>query len=714
VEYVEPNYVVHAMDTPNDPMYNQLWGLPKISAPSAWDISTGSAANVVGVVDTGIDYNHPDLAANVWSAPSAFTVTISGNSITCPTGSHGFNAITNTCDPMDDNNHGTHVSGTIGAVGNNNAGVAGVNWAGSIMGLKFLSASGSGYTSDAIEAIEFAIQAKQAFGAGANVMVLSNSWGGGGYSQSLLNEINKANTAGMLFVAAAGNSAANNDRTANYPSNYNAPNVVAVAATDSNDRLASFSNYGATTVDLGAPGVGIVSTIPGGNYASYSGTSMATPHVSGAAALVLSKCTLDTAGLKADILNNVDPVSSLAGKTLTGGRLDVNKAIRACIAPTTSTTTTLIASPTSSTYGDPVTFTATVTPSGGSGTPTGTVTFYDGGSSLGARTLSGGTASLTTSALSGGSHSITATYGGDSSFSGSTSQSPSYMVAQAPTSTSLTSTLTNSQFGQTVTFTATVSSSTTTPAGTVTFLDGSTALGTGTLNSGSASFSTSTLAVGSHSITATYDGNSNYQASTSNSISLSVSKATSTTSLSSSPNPSTVGQSVTFTATVSPAAATGLVTFSDGSTTLGSANLISGKASFSTSSLSVGSHTIKATYSGDTNVIGSTSPTITQVVNSADFSISASPSSRTVSRGSTASYTITITRISGFAGSISLGVTGQPSGSTVSFSANPVTNTRSTLSVRTRSSTPRGTYTLTITGTSGSLSHTTTVTLTVR
>ena len=185
------------------------------------------------------------------------------------------------------------------------------------MGLKFLSASGSGTTSGAINAIEFAIQAKQL--AGANVRVLSNSWGGGGFSQALLDEINKANTAGILFVAAAGNSARNNDATANYPSNYNAPNVVAVAATDNQDRLASFSNYGATQVDLGAPGVDIYSTIRNGNYAWFDGTSMATPHVSGAAALVLAACTLDTAALKANLLANVDPVASLAGRTVTGG-----------------------------------------------------------------------------------------------------------------------------------------------------------------------------------------------------------------------------------------------------------------------------------------------------------------------------------------------------------------------------------------------------------
>ena len=303
VVYVEPNYIMHAALLPNDPSFSSLWGLRNtgqvingvagtpgadISATSAWDISTGSRANVVAVIDTGVDYNHPDLAANVWSAPSAFTVTIGSLNITCPAGSHGFNAITNTCDPLDDNNHGSHVSGTIGAVGNNGVGVVGVNWTASIMGSKFLNSAGSGTTANAINAIEFTIQAKQIFGANANVRVLSNSWGGGGFSQALLDEINKANTNNMLFAAAAGNNSSNNDTTPFYPADYNAPNVVAVAATNNQDQLASFSNFGRNTVHLGAPGVDVLSTTTNNTYSTFSGTSMATPHVAGGVALTLS------------------------------------------------------------------------------------------------------------------------------------------------------------------------------------------------------------------------------------------------------------------------------------------------------------------------------------------------------------------------------------------------------------------------------------------
>jgi subtilisin family serine protease len=343
VAYVEPNYLWHATVSPSDPQFPNLWGLRNVGqnvggagtagadihASSAWGIATGSRANVVTVVDTGVDYTHPDLAANMWTAPAAFTVNIGGTAITCPAGSHGFNAITRTCDPMDDNNHGTHVSGTIGGAGNNSMGVTGVNWTASVMGTKFLDSTGSGSTSDAVNAIEFAIQAKSRFGSAANVRVLSNSWGGSGFSQVLLDEINKANTNGMLFVAAAGNNGSNNDTTPTYPASFSAPSIVTVAATDNTDRLASFSNFG-QSVHLAAPGVLILSTTIGNSYQYFSGTSMATPHVSGAAALILSRCALDTASLKTLILNSVDAVAGLAGQVSTGGRLNVDRALRTC------------------------------------------------------------------------------------------------------------------------------------------------------------------------------------------------------------------------------------------------------------------------------------------------------------------------------------------------------------------------------------------------
>ncbi len=337
VTLAEPDFIVSTIATPNDPNFSQQWdmlntGTPgaDIGATLAWSVSTGSTANVIGIVDTGIDYTHPDLAANVWSAPAQFTVSLSWGSITCPAGSHGYNAVARTCNPSDDNQHGTHVSGTIGASGNNSLGVAGINWTTRIMALKFLDATGSGSVSDAIDAIEFGLQAKNIFGSAANLRVLSNSWGGSGFSQALLNEINKANSADVLFVVAAGNSASNDDTTPSYPASYNAANLVTVAATTSTDALASYSNFGKATVHLGAPGSNILSTLPGSAYGSLSGTSMATPHVSGAAMLLLSKCTLNTAALRNALLSNVDVISSLQNITVTGGRLNVNKAIHSC------------------------------------------------------------------------------------------------------------------------------------------------------------------------------------------------------------------------------------------------------------------------------------------------------------------------------------------------------------------------------------------------
>jgi subtilisin family serine protease len=362
VLYAEPNYIVTTVDAPssmppNDPLFSQQWDLSNtgqnggvagadIEAVRAWGITTGSRSTVVGVVDTGIDYTHPDLQANVWSAPSPFTVTFApGDSITCPAGSHGYDALLNTCDPMDQNDHGTHASGTIGASGDNDVGIAGVNWTASILGLRFMDATGAGTVSNAVRAVDFAILLKATLPAAANVRVLSNSWGGSGFSQTLLDAINAANNAGILFVAAAGNNSTNLDSSPTYPASYDAANEIAVAATDDTDALASFSNYGRNTVQLGAPGVNILSTVMGGTWQSLSGTSMATPHASGAAALVLSACTLSTSALKQTLLNNVDQIPALASTTSTGGRLNVYRAVHSCAAQAATPGFTLAAAP---------------------------------------------------------------------------------------------------------------------------------------------------------------------------------------------------------------------------------------------------------------------------------------------------------------------------------------------------------------------------------
>jgi subtilisin family serine protease len=311
IEYAECNYRQFALVTPNDPMYPQQWGFPKINAPTAWSRITQAPNVIVAMIDTGISLTHPDLQANLWTNPAPTFGDV-----------HGANFVpaTPTGNPDDDNHHGTHTAGTVGAVTNNGTGVAGTAWRVQLMALKFLDANGSGSTANAIRAINYGIQHK------ADIM--SNSWGGGGFSQALSDAINAANQAGILFVAAAGNSANNNDANAFFPCNYNLPNIICVAATDQSDNLASFSNFGAKTVHLGAPGVDILSTLPGASYGNLSGTSMATPHVAGAAALLKgAHPTWKAADLKQQILSTVDPLSSLQGKTTTGGRLDLGRAL---------------------------------------------------------------------------------------------------------------------------------------------------------------------------------------------------------------------------------------------------------------------------------------------------------------------------------------------------------------------------------------------------
>ena len=327
IAYAEPNYIFRINETPNDPRFTELYGLNNtgqtggtvdadIDAAQAWDVFTGSSNVLIGVIDTGVDYTHPDLAANIWTNPGE----IPGNGIDDDQNGyvddvHGYDFVNNDGDPMDDNGHGTHCSGTIGAVGMNGIGVVGVNWNVKILACKFLSASGSGNAADAIEALNYATM--------MGVRLTSNSWGGGGFSQALLDAINAADAAGVLFVAAAGNAAANTDMSPNYPSTYPSSNIIAVAATDHNDNLATFSNYGVTTVDLAAPGVNILSTTPGNTYSVFSGTSMATPHVAGVLGLIFGRFpNMGHLEAKALLLNAVDPKPNLAGKCVTGGRLN--------------------------------------------------------------------------------------------------------------------------------------------------------------------------------------------------------------------------------------------------------------------------------------------------------------------------------------------------------------------------------------------------------
>jgi subtilisin family serine protease len=320
---------------PNDPMLLDQWALKNvgqeggkvgsdINAEKAWQVTHGSEDVVVAVLDTGVDYTHSDLVSNMWQRPDSvppYTDSDLGpvNDI------DGFNAVNNAADPMDENGHGTHCSGIIGAEGDNGIGISGVNWNVKIMPLKFLGRGGFGTTKDAIEAINYAVDRKQN---GVNIRIISASWGSTMYSKALEDAIRAAGEQGILFVAAAGNSSTDNDKRHHYPSNYDLPNVISVAALDRNDELASFSNFGAKTVHVAAPGKEIVSTWIKNTFREASGTSMATPYVSGVAALIIaSKPNISLDDLRGRLLKATDPLDSLNGKVVSGGRINAAKAL---------------------------------------------------------------------------------------------------------------------------------------------------------------------------------------------------------------------------------------------------------------------------------------------------------------------------------------------------------------------------------------------------
>lgn len=337
IEAVQPNFYYHLLATPNDPQFTStgMWGLTKISAPSAWDLTTGSAAVVVADIDTGLRYTHDDLAANAWTNPGEIQnngVDDDGNGFVDDF--YGWDFFYNDSNPIDDaGGHGTHTAGTIGAVGNNAIGVTGVNWNVKIMPIKIYSPVGTDSTSAMlVNAYNYVRMMKER---GVNIRVTNNSYGGCGeacgYDQATKDALDAMGNAGILNVFAAGNANQNIESSPAFPASYTSPTVLSVASSTSTDARSSFSNYGIVSVDLAAPGSGVLSTYANSNtsYATLSGTSMATPHVTGAAALLSAyNPSLSPASLKATLMNTVDSLAAWTSLVKTGGRLNVSRALQ--------------------------------------------------------------------------------------------------------------------------------------------------------------------------------------------------------------------------------------------------------------------------------------------------------------------------------------------------------------------------------------------------
>jgi len=324
-----PDWIHFPTRTPSDPQFGSQYGLPLIDAPSAWDQTIGDGDVVVAIIDTGVDYRHSDLATKIFENPGETGLDANGNDKSRNGIDDDNNGLIDDWsgwdfrdddnDPNDIGGHGTHVAGTVAAQSDNGIGVAGVSWNSKILPIRFLGPAG-GSTADAISSVGYARS--------LGIRITNNSWGGGGFNQQLLDEINTAGRDGSLFIAAAGNNGRNTDISPHFPSSYDSPYIVSVLASDQSDSLASFSNYGEETTDLAAPGVSVLSTHLNDGYRSLSGTSMAAPHVAGVAALVLSKDGhLTPLQVKARLLNGVEKVPSMNEKSVTGGRLNANKAL---------------------------------------------------------------------------------------------------------------------------------------------------------------------------------------------------------------------------------------------------------------------------------------------------------------------------------------------------------------------------------------------------
>jgi subtilisin family serine protease len=329
-EWFEPDFIIREAAEPNDDLYSEQWNLPRIQAPTAWDKTKGSRNVVVAVVDSGMLLSHRDLSNNRWRAPKDFTMTIGSTTISCLKGDGGYDVLKGTCNPIDETGHGTHVAGIIGAEGNNTDFGVGVNWFVRLLPLRFIGPTKTGCVSDAVDMLDFVRRVPEV--TGTDVRIVNMSWGLYMPTKALQTEIALLHASKILLVAAAGNNFSDNDAVPFYPAGYT-NDVISVAATDQADGLVQgVSNFGKNSVHLGAPGVNIISTW---NVSPYfmilPGTSMAAAHVSGAAALLLSACKPTADQLKQLLVMNVDSSAALRNVTISGGRLNVTKALNQCV-----------------------------------------------------------------------------------------------------------------------------------------------------------------------------------------------------------------------------------------------------------------------------------------------------------------------------------------------------------------------------------------------
>jgi subtilisin family serine protease len=343
VKYVEPNFIFHVNYVPNDPFFSQSWGLQNtgqedskktkgiegvdIGAVAAWDITKGSRDIVVAVIDTGLDFSTPDLQGNIWvnEAEARGKAGIDDDNNGYIDDVNGYDFFNNLANPEDDHGHGTHCAGVIAGRGDNGTGIAGVCWNCRIMPLKFMGANGGGSLMAAVKAIKYATK--------MGARLTNNSWGGGEKSEILMEAIREASQAGVLFVAAAGNSGNDVSAIPEYPAAFEIPNILSVAAVDNRGRLAPFSNFGKTRIHIGAPGVNVLSPIIGG-FDSWSGTSMAAPHVAGVAALLWSnEPTLTMEQVKQRLISTAAPLAALRGHTIAQGMVNAYYALKNMAAP---------------------------------------------------------------------------------------------------------------------------------------------------------------------------------------------------------------------------------------------------------------------------------------------------------------------------------------------------------------------------------------------